>query len=43
MQRSAGMPMTVVYVIQILTVLFIVIGLGVEQRIKVMEPQTKAD
>ncbi len=34
MQRSAGVPVTVVYAIQGLTVLFIAISLAVERRIK---------
>ncbi len=33
MQRSAGVPVTIVYAIQGLTVLFIAIGLAVEQRL----------
>jgi len=43
MRRSVGVPMKVVYAIQRLAILFIVIGLRVEQCIKVMESQTKAD
>jgi simple sugar transport system permease protein len=34
MQRSAGVPVTVVYAIQGLTVLFIAISLAVERQIK---------
>ncbi|MBD2498862.1 ABC transporter permease [Nostoc sp. FACHB-280] len=37
MQRSAGVPVTVVYAIQGLTVLFIAISLAVETRVRVME------
>ncbi|MDW8200180.1 MAG: ABC transporter permease [Cyanobacteriota bacterium SKYGB_h_bin112] len=33
MQRSAGVPVTIVYAIQGLTVLFIAIGLAIEQRL----------
>ena len=35
MQRSAGVPVTVVYAIQGLTVLFIAISLAIEHRIKI--------
>ncbi|AFY35842.1 ABC transporter permease [Calothrix sp. PCC 7507] len=38
MQRSAGVPVTVVYAIQGLTVLFIAISLAVEKNIKTIEP-----
>ncbi|MHC5731608.1 MAG: ABC transporter permease, partial [Nostoc sp.] len=34
MQRSAGVPVTIIYAIQGLTVLFIAISLAVERRIK---------
>ncbi|NEU73580.1 ABC transporter permease [Hassallia byssoidea VB512170] len=43
MQRSAGVPVTVVYAIQGLTVLFIAISLAMEKKIKVIKPPINAD
>ncbi len=43
MQRSAGVPVTVVYAIQGLTILFIAISFALELKIGIKQPQINAD